>query len=167
MTHLLRPQALTAQAFAPYGHVLQAPPGAPGRWINGGTTERFDLVDDLQLQAEGGRAVLAIFRAQARRFPQPLQEMERHALGSQSFVALGLRRFVLVVAPAGAAPDAQALAAFISDGTQGVVLAPGTWHHALLAVDAGDFVVIERVGAQVDCDVHALPVPAMLHLDAP
>ncbi|RYF68992.1 MAG: ureidoglycolate hydrolase [Comamonadaceae bacterium] len=167
MTHLLRPRALTAQDFAPYGHVVQAPSGAAGRWINDGTTERFDLVHDLQLQAEGGRAALAIFRAQARHFPQTLQEMERHALGSQSFIPLGLRRFVLVVAPAGAAPDVQALAAFVSDGTQGVVLAPGTWHHALLAVDAGDFVVIERVGAQVDCDVHALQPHAMLQLDAP
>ncbi|RYF79213.1 MAG: ureidoglycolate hydrolase [Comamonadaceae bacterium] len=166
MTHLLRPVALTAQAFAPYGHVVEAPTGAAGRWINDGTTERFDLVHDLQLQSEGGRATLAIFRAQARRFPQPLQEMERHVLGSQSFIPLGRLRFVLVVAPAGAPPKAQALAAFISDGAQGVVLAPGTWHHALLAVDAGDFAVIERVGAQVDCDVHALPVPAVLHLDA-
>ncbi|WP_315971457.1 ureidoglycolate lyase [Variovorax sp. PAMC28562] len=33
------------------------------------------------------------------------------------------------------------------------MLAPGTWHHALLAVDARDFVVVERVAATVDCDV--------------
>ena len=36
---------------------------------------------------------------------------------------------------------------------QGVVLAPGTWHHALLAVEGGDFAVVERRAAQVDCDV--------------
>lgn len=41
-----------------------------------------------------------------------------------------------------------------------MTLAPGTWHHALLAVDAGDFVVVERVGAAVDCDTVALAVPA-------
>lgn len=162
--HTLRPQPLTAEAFAPYGRVVQAPAGAPGRAINAGTTERFDLVNDLQLQAEGGRATLAIFRAQARGFPLPLVEMERHALGSQSFIPLGRRRFVLVVAPAGAAPEAHALAAFLSEGEQGVVLAPGTWHHSLLAVDAGDFVVIERAGAAVDCDLHALAAPALLEL---
>ncbi len=160
----LHPQALTAEAFAPYGQVVQARAGASGRAINAGTTERFDLVDDLQLHAAGGRATLALFRAQARRFPLPLREMERHALGSQSFVPLGARRFVLAVAPAGDPPGAGDLAAFLSDGLQGVVLAPGTWHHALLAVDAGDFVVIERAGAAVDCDLHALAVPALLAL---
>lgn len=160
----LCPQPLTADAFAPYGHVVQASAGASGRTINAGTTERFDLVDDLQLQAEGGRATLALFRAQARPFPLPLRELERHALGSQSFLPLGAKRFVLVVARAGDPPEAGDLAAFLSDGLQGVVLAPGTWHHALLAVDAGDFVVIERAGATVDCDLHALAEPALLEL---
>ncbi|MGV3494288.1 MAG: ureidoglycolate lyase [Ramlibacter sp.] len=153
MTHLLLPQPLTAAAFAPYGTVIHAPAGGRGRAINGGTSLRFDLLDDLALSAEGGRAMLALFRAQARRFPHTVTELERHALGSQTFVPLGSRRFVVVVAPAGAQPAPAALAAFASNGEQGVVLAPGVWHHALLAVDAGDFVVVERGAATVDCDV--------------
>ena len=153
----LRAQPLTSDAFAPYGTVLQAPK-TEGRRINGGTTERFDLVDDLQLGAIDGRAQLALFRAQARTFPHAVTAMERHALGSQSFVPMGAaRRFVIVVAPAGDAPSAATLAAFVTDGQQGVTLAPGTWHHALLAVHAGDFVVVERAAAMVDCDVCALP----------
>ena len=152
----LKALPLTADAFAAYGTVLQAPMGN-GRFINGGTTERFDLIDDLQLSDSGGRAQLALFRAQARSFPQPLIEMERHALGSQSFVPIGAaRRFVIVVAAAGDAPSAQALVAFVTDGHQGITLAPGTWHHALLAVDAGDFIVVERAGDAVDCDICGL-----------
>lgn len=158
----LAPQPLTAAAFAPYGTVLQVPSDASGRPINGGTSQRFDLVDDLRLGAEGGRPMLAIFRAQARRFPHTVDEMERHALGSQSFVPLGERRFVIVVAPAGGAPAAEALAAFITDGLQGVTLAPGTWHHALLAVDAGDFVVVERASDAVDCDTCMLAAPVVI-----
>lgn len=148
-------QPLTPRVFAPFGTVVEAPDG-PGRPINAGTSQRFDLLGDLQLQADGGRAMLALFRAQARPFPHAVTEMERHALGSQSFVPLGRRRFVIVVAPAGDAPQPEALAAFISNGEQGVVLAPGTWHHALLAVDAGDFVVVERAAGVVDCDICAL-----------
>lgn len=79
-------QPLTPQAFAPYGTVLAAPAGKKGRPINGGNAERFDLVGDLQLGAQGGRPMLALFRAQARRFPHEVTEMERHALGSQTFV---------------------------------------------------------------------------------
>ena len=162
--HALLPlavQPLTAQAFAPYGTVLAAPAGT-GRPINGGNARRFDLVADLQLGAAGGRPMLALFRAQARRFPHEVVEMERHALGSQTFVPLGERRFVIVVAPAGEAPAAGALAAFVTDGLQGVTLAPGTWHHALLAVDAGDFVVVERAGDAVDCDICSLAAPAIV-----
>lgn len=149
---------LTPEAFAPYGTVLGADAASSGRGrpINAGTTERFDLIDNLRLggAADGGRPALALFRAQARRFPHAVTEMERHTLGSQTFVPLGEKRFVIVVAPAGAAPvAADTLAAFVTDGRQGVTLAPGTWHHALLAVDAGDFVVVERIGATVDCDI--------------
>ncbi|HEX7867203.1 MAG TPA: ureidoglycolate lyase [Variovorax sp.] len=157
-------QPLTPQAFAPYGTVIAVPAGE-GRAINGGNAQRFDLLDDLRLDAEGGRPMLALFRAQARRFPHEVSEMERHALGSQTFVPLGDRRFVIVVARAGEAPtSAQQLAAFVTDGRQGVVLAPGTWHHALLAMDAGDFVVIERAGGGVDCDVCLLRQPGSVRL---
>jgi ureidoglycolate lyase len=158
---LLTVQPLTQQAFAPYGTVLAAPANA-GRSINGGNAERFDLVGDLQLGSAGGRAMLALFRAQARRFPHEVTEMERHALGSQTFVPLGKRRFVIVVAQAGDAPSADTLAAFITDGLQGITLAPGTWHHALLAVDAGDFVVIERAAGAVDCELCALSASAVV-----
>ncbi|MGA0571709.1 ureidoglycolate lyase [Variovorax sp. VNK109] len=146
---------LDAQAFAPYGRVIEVPAATTGRPINNGTSQRFDLVGDMQLEAQGGKPMLAIFRAQARRFPHTVTEMERHRHGSQSFIPLGERRFIVVVARAGDAPGAGELAAFLSNGHQGVMLAPGTWHHALLAVDAGDFAVIERAGsaAEVDCDV--------------
>lgn len=162
---MLQPQALTDAAFAPYGRVLQVPAGgAGGQAINSGTTQRFELLADAQLTAGAGRPVLSISRAQARVLPMALGEMERHALGSQSFLPLGAaRRLVLVVARPGPAPQGLAdLAAFVSDGAQGVWLAPGTWHHPLLALDAGDFLVVERRAAEVDCDVVALRPPVWL-----
>ena len=148
----LTAQPLVPAAFAPFGTVVQVP-GTAGRAINGGNALRHDLVPDLALSSDGGRAGIALFRAAARVFPHRVDEMECHRLGSQTFVPLGWRRFVVVVAPAAPQPDPAALAAFITDGEQGVVLAPGTWHHALLAVDAGDFVVVERLADRVDCDV--------------
>ena len=146
---------LDAATFAPFGTVIAAPAGV-GRRINDATSERFDLVDDMRLTAIGGRPQLALFRAQARRFPFTATQLECHRLGSQTFVPLTGARFVIVVAPAGSAPDANDVRAFVTDGRQGVVLHPGTWHHALLAVDDGDFVVIERAAAQPDCDLATL-----------
>lgn len=160
----LLPQPLTDAAFAPYGRVLHAPPGqAPTEMINGGTAQRFELLPDALLTGAGGRPVLAISRAAARSLPMALQVMERHALGSQSFAPLGgARRFVVVVAPPGPAPQAADLRAFVTDGQQGVWLAPGTWHHALLALDAGDFLVVERRADAPDCDEAPLAEPVRL-----
>ena len=155
----LTPAPLTAAAFAPFGTVIGLAadgPALPHAAINGGNALRYDLVPDLQLHAEGGCAMLALFRATARSFPLALIEMERHVLGSQTFVPLGTQRFVIVVAAADAPCDAGDLQAFITDGRQGVVLAPGTWHHALLAVDGGDFAVVERRAAVVDCEVRPM-----------
>lgn len=160
----LSPQALTDAAFAPYGRVLHAPDHlAPTEWINGGTAQRFEVLSDALLTGAGGRPVLAISRAAARVLPMDLHTLERHALGSQSFAPLGgARRFVVVVAPPGLPPQPADLRAFVTDGRQGVWLAPGTWHHALLALDAGDFLVVERRAEAPDCDLATLAGPVRL-----
>ena len=164
----LHPLPLTPERFAPFGQVIALDGQAEGlpHWpINDGHAMRYELQRDLQLQAEGGVPMLAIFRAPARQFPLAVTVLERHALGSQSFIPLGHKRFLLVVAAAGPAPAPEALHAFVTDGQQGVVLAPGTWHHALLAVDGGDFVVLERAAAQVDCEVVTITAPVHVHLE--
>lgn len=152
---------LTTAAFAPFGTVLEAPEGG-GRSINAGTSLRFDLVDDLDLDRAGGRPMVAIYRASPRRFPFAVVELERHLLGSQLFVPLGEARFVLVVAAAGAPPDGSALRAFMTDGRQGVVLAPGAWHHGLLSLVAADYVVVERAAATIDCETCAVAAEVRL-----
>ena len=134
--------------------------------INAGSSERFELVDDLCLARDGGRARLALFRAAARPFPFKLVELERHCLGSQTFLPLGELRFVVVVALGAEAPELSTLAAFLSNGRQGISLAPGIWHHALLAVDAGDFIVVERGAEAIDCDLARLARPIELLLQA-
>ncbi|UUZ72550.1 ureidoglycolate lyase [Polaromonas sp. P1(28)-8] len=72
-----------------------APPGSPdalppqgARAINSGTTWRLDVVHDLGLNHEGGTPGLAVYSASARQFPIRLEVLERHQLGSQSFLPL-------------------------------------------------------------------------------
>lgn len=161
MTRLLQPQPLTAAAFAPYGWVLQAD-GRAMRPVNDGSSQRVDDLGELALHAEGGAPCLAIFRAQARHPAGPWQTLERHRLGTQSFIPLGGARYVVLVALGDAAPDPATLAAFVASGQQGITLRAGTWHHGLLALDAGDFVVIERQAALPDCELATLDVPVQL-----
>ena len=156
-------QPLTAAAFAPFGRVV-AWPGGQGRPINAGSSLRADLDGALRLDARSGQPLLAIYRAEARAFPFEAVTLERHRHGSQTFIPLGSARFVILVAPAAMTPEADTLCAFLTDGRQGVSLAPGTWHHGLLAVDAADFAVIERAADDEDCDLLTLPRPVSVAL---
>ena len=142
---------LTAAAFAPYGDVVTSA-GQAGFAINAGTSMRVEMPQP-DVLGHGGRPSLSVFRASATRLPLALRELERHRLGSQTFLPLGGMPFLVVVALGDDSPDLASLAAFRLDGSAGITFRRGTWHHPLLALAEGDFAVIERRGAEVDCDV--------------
>ena len=148
----LQVQPLTAAAMAPFGSVIDVAPG--GAAINGGSSRRHEAVAALDLQRESGRAALAVYDAQARRFPFEARVLERHRLSDQVFLPLGgARRCVLLLAPGALAhPGADDCVALLSNGQQGVRIAAGTWHHGLLSLDDGPWAVLERRGEAVDCD---------------
>ncbi len=157
-------QPLTAQAFAPFGQLIEAGGQARHYTINAGNTERYDGLAEIELDPPG-RAIVSIFRGQPRPLPFRIELMERHPLGSQAFVPLSGRRWLLVVAPRGDAPSADRLQAFLARGDQGVNYAAGVWHHPLLALDAAsDFLVIDRRGPGPNCDEAALARPAVVRL---
>jgi|LakMenE01Jun11ns_1017448.scaffolds.fasta_scaffold9898870_1 ureidoglycolate lyase len=151
----VRLQSLTAEAFAPYGQVLQLD-AAGQRAINRGTSSRLDLLADLDLHGANGQAVLAVFHAQAQSPRTPCQMLERHNWGSQSFLPLLGARCRLWVATGVATPDLNTLACFEVSGQQGFTLHKGVWHHPLMALEASSFLVIERQGPQEDCEVFTL-----------
>lgn len=158
----LRPRPLTADAFAPFGDVIQTE-GAQHFSINGGNTERFHDLARIEPGQEG-RAIVSIFRGQARSYPFPIAMVERHPLGSQAFMPLNGRPYLVVVAESladGGGPGA--LHAFVARGDQGVNYAPGVWHHPLLAVgEVSDFLVIDRQGSGHNCDEVPLDEPVLL-----
>ena len=165
MTLRLQAQPVTAHNFAPYGWLACAE-GRAGQRINDGSSLRVDGVGALDLTAAGGTPCLAIFRAQARDPRGPWQVLERHRLGTQTFVPLGGVACVVLVATGDAAPDPSTLAAFVVPGHQAITLRAGTWHHGLIALQDGDFIVIERQATEPDCDLATLPQAVTLALPA-
>jgi ureidoglycolate lyase len=160
---------LTPENFAPYGDVLGGSVSS-GVFINAGTSERVPLGTPLLTQG-AGQAALNLYRAQANPLPITAVELERHCFGSQSFIPLSGVNFVVIVAlgdeavssvgPAGesipgAIPIEKTIAAFWVDGSCGVTFKPGTWHHPLLAQQDGDFIVLERKGPVMDCEIKSL-----------
>ena len=172
---ILSVQPLTAENFAPYGDVLGGSVTS-GVLINAGTSERIPLGPP-ELTQGGGQAALNLYRAQANPLPFMAIELERHCFGSQSFIPLNGVGFVVIVARGdqavssigpggesipGAVPMENTLAAFWVDGRCGVTFKPGTWHHPLLAQQAGDFVVLERQGPVMDCEIKPLIEPVQV-----
>jgi ureidoglycolate lyase len=155
-------QPLTAQAFSPYGEVLNL--FAPSRQtINQGTSGRLDLPSGLDLAGDQGQAVLAVFHALAQNPEGPCHLLERHTKGSQTFVPLTGARCRLLVALGQDQPDLRTLRCFEVSGQQGFTLHKGTWHHPLMALDNGAFLVLERQGPTEDCEIHSLPLSVRLN----
>lgn len=144
-TEILPVRPLTKAAFAPFGSVIETD-GAERRLINGGTTERFHALAEVCALGEGARAIVSIFRGQPFALPIEISMLERHPLGSQAFVPLDRRPYLVVVAPDDGGRPAQPQA-FLASGGQGVNYAAGAWHHPLLALEsASEFVVVDRTG---------------------
>lgn len=164
LSNTLPIEPLTAEAFRPFGDVIEVSDAAQHFTINDGFAERYHDLAHIDTTAEGGRTLVSVFRAQPRTFPLPITTMERHPLGSQAFVALAPVPFLVVVAAPGAAPGPEAIRCFLAQPGQGVNYARGTWHHPLIALDApADFLVIDRGGPDqpANCDVIALEEDAL------
>lgn len=151
-TRLLTPEPLTAQAFAPYGDVIECAGAAEVRSINYGHTQRFHNLAALDLLAEGGTPLVSIFRSTPLPRPIAIKVMERHPLSSQAFYPLQLRPYMVVVAQGGVF-KLENMRAFLAGANQGVNYHKGTWHHYSLALDeTSEFMVIDRGGKQKNCD---------------
>ena len=162
MSDVLHIEPLSRAVFAQYGDVIGGHMATSGKPINQGTTTKFET-ERLTLSTDSGQGQAFLYRAQGQTLPLTLRELERHRLGTQTFVPMGGVNFVVVVAlsdATGQAPDLQTLRAFWVDGNHAITLRAGTWHHGLIATEDGDFVVIERVAESIDCDTFAIE-PAM------
>ena len=155
---VLHATTLNREDFAPYGDVIAADP-ATRVPMNDGRFERFDALAGVQ----GDAARIGIVRARsATVLPHEIDLIERHAGGSQAFVPLAPFVFVVVVAAPGDRVAAKDLAAFVSNGRQGVNYRAGTWHMPLIALETGqEFLVIDQGKAQ-PTDVLALDEPVQL-----
>ena len=151
MTRQIVSQPLTADAFAPFGDVIEASDRAEQIEINYGYTTRFNDLAKMDVAERGGRAIVSLFRAQPLS-PPLLKVFERHPLGSQTFMPLQGRSYLVAVAPAGDF-DPAAVQVFLAGPDQGVNYHRGVWHHFLLALHAqSDFLVIDRAGPGENLD---------------
>lgn len=144
MNREIRCEPLTAEAFAPFGDVLELR-DAPDKIINAGKCGRHHDLATLDFGPEG-RAGISLFDAEPRALPYTLDLMERHPEGSQAFLPMSAHGFLVTVAEdAGGKPGQPR--AFLTEPGQGVNFHRGTWHGVLTPLKApGLFAVVDRIG---------------------
>lgn len=155
-------QPLTAKAFAPFGDVLEAT-GEPDKIINAGMCGRFHDLANLDFTGEDARAGISLFRSKARTLPYTLDMVERHPLGSQTFMPMSSDPFMVIVAPDDGGTPGTPLA-FLSGPGQGVNYHRNTWHGVLTPlVDDALFAVVDRIGDGSNLEEHTFDEPWLVH----
>lgn len=135
---------LTKAAFAPFGQVIEAT-DTKARLINDGFAQRFDGLAGIDVTAEGGAVNISLFDGWLRPMPILIKLMERHPLGSQLFMPLNEKPWLVLVCSDPRVPASYR--AFSATGQQGVNYARNIWHHPLLVLtDASPFLVVDRGG---------------------
>ena len=144
---------LNRQEFAAFGEVIEPDSTVETIAINDGYALRYNDLATVDVRGSGGRPLINIFRSKPRPLPIAIHMMERHPLGSQAFMSLQMKKFLVVVAPPGESVDPENLSAFMTNGFQGVNYARGVWHFPLISLDEEqDFLVIDRGGPENNCE---------------
>lgn len=148
-------EPLSSAAFAPFGDVVEIE-GAQHFPINRGTVERYHDIATIDTSTQQGRTIISIVCCNAlATLPYTLPFMERHPLGSQSFIPMDNTPIVVAVAAAGNPPDVEHIRAFISNGQQGVNYHKGVWHMPMLFLEANQrMIVVDRGGSGDNCEEH-------------
>ena len=157
---VIKIQALTADAFAPFGDVLDCA-GTPDKIINQGLCGRFHDRAQLDFGAEG-RAGISLFHAELRSLPLTLDMVERHPEGSQAFRPLSADPFLVIVAADNNGTPGAPLAFRTAPG-QGVNYHRNTWHGVLTPLSGnGIFAVIDRIGDTANLEEFWFQTPHMV-----
>lgn len=163
MSRIITAKPLTREAFAAFGEVIDTDCGNHFQ-INQGKCERHHDLAKIEADGPNARVLLSIFKGTPYDFPLELKMVERHPLGSQAFVPLSPRPFLVVVCPdKDGAPGAPH--AFLTRPGQGVNYPRNCWHGVLTPIgEPQDFVVVDRGGDGVNLEEFFFPTPYEIHL---
>lgn len=156
MTHEIPIRSLTADAFAPFGDVLDCA-GDPDKIINQGLCGRYH--DRARLDFADGRAGISLFNATPRNLPLLLDMVERHPDGSQAFIPMSHQPFLVIVVPDENGKPGTPLA-FVTTPGQAINYHRNIWHGVLTPLHApGLFAVIDRIGTGANLEEHWFDTP--------
>jgi ureidoglycolate lyase len=155
---VVRAVPLTAEAFAPFGKVIEAR-GAPSFQINQGMCDRYHDLARVEIRDPEGAPGISIGHGRPYDLPLSCRMVECHPLGSQAFIPLEGEPFLVVVAPDEGGRPGRPLA-FLTAPGQGVNYHAGTWHGVLTPLTRPQsFLIVDRVGSGTNLAEHFYDEP--------
>ena len=163
MSKIITARPLARENFAPFGEVIDFDTDSHYP-INEGRCERYHALAKPEATGPNGHVLINLFRGTPYDFPLKLTMVERHPFGSQAFIPLSPRPFVVVACPNG--PDGPGEpAAFLTAPGQGVNYPRGLWHGVLTPIgEAQDFVVVDRGSDGSNVEEFHFSHPYEIHL---
>jgi ureidoglycolate lyase len=150
-------QPLTRETFVPFGDVIEIE-GAHSFPINHGMCMRYHDLAKVETTGENARTLISLLRGKPYVLPLKLEMVERHPFGSQAFVPLSQKPFLVVAAHRPSDP-----VAFLTRPGQGVNIHRNIWHGILTPLEGdSDFVVIDRGGDGVNLQEHFYREPFLI-----
>jgi len=146
---------LTAEAFAPFGDVVEAP-AKPGR--------AYFETSLGNLRPEAQPRMWMLRKMPAAGLPLEIKSLERHQFSSQTFVPIEIGRWLVVVAPhaPNGGPDVKRAQAFLPTTLQGVSYKPNTWHSGLFVFDKPARLAVFMWLDESPADEEIVPVPPFM-----
>ena len=145
MTRTITARLLTRENFAEFGEVIDTDTDSHFA-INGGRTERYHALARAEAAGPNGHVIINLFKGTPYAFPLQLSMVERHPFGSQAFIPLSPRPFLVVVCHDSEDGPGEPHA-FLTKPGQGVNYPRNLWHGVLTPIgEPQNFVVVDRGG---------------------
>lgn len=154
----LHTEPLTAEAFKPFGQVIETD-GATHYPINAGMTERYHDLAAIELGGANPRPLISIFDGKPYSLPLNLKMMERHPFGSQAFYPLSDSPWLVIVAEDDHGKPGRPRV-FVPAAGQGVNIGMNTWHGVLTPLERPSrYLVVDRGGDGSNLEEHFFETP--------
>ena len=146
MINKIEIESINLDNFSEFGHIIHKDFAFEKILINQSTTIRHHNISDLALNNEDGISAISIFSGSPRSIPIEIKIMEKHPIGSQSFLPVQNIDWLIVVSKEkNDMPDLDAMRCFRIQGDVGITYKKNVWHHPLLVRKNQDFWIVDRI----------------------
>jgi ureidoglycolate lyase len=154
---------LTIEGFAPFGDVVDFN-REPDFAINNGKCDRFHGLAITDVIGDEANTGISLGYGRPYEVPLTLKMVERHPLGSQAFIPLEEKPFLVIVAEDDDGLPKQPVV-FLSEGGQGVNYHRNVWHGVLTPLDTpSKFLIVDRIGEGNNLEEHFFKEPYLVKI---